>query len=512
MSKSFAGILILSGYLLLAGYATLHHEMWRDEIQAWLVARDSETLPDLKQNLKYEGHPGLWHLSLTPLTRISRNPELMQVWHLAIAVTTVFIFLRFAPLHPIHFVLLPFGYFLLYEYAAISRNYALGLLLLALVCALYFNRYRHFPLIGILLFLAAHVSVLTLIIVIAVTSGLAMDVMVTRNCDRQTLRDRRGQITVGLVLALAGIVTSVLQLVPPPDSGYAPEWHLYWSRARLLQMLGAVGSVWGQSFDWVPIPFIQVPELARRGLQAAASIVVIAWMSYRLRDRWPILWMYLAGTLGLLAFFYVKLVSGFNHSGHVFIVFLMAVWLERATRESHHGRAGMLTDGLVAIVLFSHVASGITPYMKDIRYPFSNGEAVAEYIGESGLSRLPVVGYQSYAVSTVVGYLGVDSVYYAGSERWGSFVRWDTLFARETSDAAIINDARLLAQTSRDSTGEALIISNRTLHAELLDEQSVEEMRRFTGAIKRDEDFAVYRVPAQKGPAQVSSSPSPPDR
>jgi hypothetical protein len=425
-------------------------------------------------------------------------------------VTTVFILLRYAPLLPIHLVLLPFGYFLLYEYAAISRGYALGLLLLTLVCALYRQRYRHFTLIGILLFLAAHVSVHTLIIVIAVASGLAIDVLMAWSRDRDVLRDRRKQIAVGLLLALAGIVTSVLQLMPPPDSGYAAEWHLYWSRARLLPMLGALGSVWGRSFDWVPIPFIEVSALARRGLQAIASIVVIAWMSYQLRKRRPILWIYLAGTLGLLAFFYVKLVSGFNHSGHLFIVFLITVWLERATRRPNHGRPGMLTDGLVALVLFSHLASGIVPYVKDIRHPFSNGKAVAEYIQVSGLSGLPLVGYQRPAVSTVVGYLGVDSVYYSSSGRWGSFVRWDNQ-VRETSDLAVIRDARLLAQGMRDGNGAALIISNRTIDVPVLEEESVEVLDRFTGAIKRDENYVVYRVPA-KPPRTASTKPSPSDR
>jgi hypothetical protein len=511
MRKSLAGSLILSGYLLLAGYATLHHEMWRDEIQAWLVARDSETLSDLQQNLKYEGHPGLWHLSLTPLTRISRNPELMQVWHLAIAVTTVFILLRYATLHPVHLILLPFGYFLLYEYAAISRNYALGLLLLTLVCALYRNRYRHFVLIGALLFLAAHVSVHTLIIVIAVMGALAIDVLLARKSDSEALRERGKQVSIGLALAVAGIVTSVLQLMPPPDSGYSPEWQFRWSFQRFAEMAGALGSVWGRSFDWIPIPFVKVPELARRGAQAAASLVVIFWMSYQLRDRWPILWMYLAGTFGLLAFFYVKLVSGFMHSGHLFIVFLMAVWLERSTRPPNRARAGMLTDSLVAVVLVSHLASGITPYAKDILRPFSNGKAVAHYVKQSGLGELPIVGYQSYAVSTVVGYLGVDSVYYAGSERWGSFVRWDTLFARESPDPAIINDARLLAQETRDSMGAALIISNRILGAEVREEEGIEEIRRFTGAIRTDENFSVYRVP-QTRPERPSSKPSRSDR
>ena len=59
--------------------------MWRDEIQAWLLVRDSADIFSLSQNLKYEGHPGLWHYLLFPLTRIFNDPFYMQVLNLIIS-------------------------------------------------------------------------------------------------------------------------------------------------------------------------------------------------------------------------------------------------------------------------------------------------------------------------------------------------------------------------------------------------------------------------------------------
>jgi hypothetical protein len=47
-------------FFLLSLNTILHHEMWRDELQAWLIARDSDSIAQLFfQNLRYEGHPGL---------------------------------------------------------------------------------------------------------------------------------------------------------------------------------------------------------------------------------------------------------------------------------------------------------------------------------------------------------------------------------------------------------------------------------------------------------------------
>ena len=46
-------------YALVLSFALFHHEMWCDEIQAWLLARDSANVFELFRNLKYEGHPSL---------------------------------------------------------------------------------------------------------------------------------------------------------------------------------------------------------------------------------------------------------------------------------------------------------------------------------------------------------------------------------------------------------------------------------------------------------------------
>src|SRR5689334_1095494 len=57
----------------------LSHGMWRDELQAWLIARDSASVGDLFFNLRYEGHPGLWHILLWLLSRLTTNPLAMAI-------------------------------------------------------------------------------------------------------------------------------------------------------------------------------------------------------------------------------------------------------------------------------------------------------------------------------------------------------------------------------------------------------------------------------------------------
>ena len=61
--RQFWWLLPLFLYLAVNAVLILNHESWRDEAQAWQIARQSG-LKELFEQLKYEGHPCLWYLVL----------------------------------------------------------------------------------------------------------------------------------------------------------------------------------------------------------------------------------------------------------------------------------------------------------------------------------------------------------------------------------------------------------------------------------------------------------------
>jgi hypothetical protein len=88
-------LFITLGYFIIALIGVLHHEMWRDEFQAYLVSRDSHSFAELVANNKYEGHPLLWYTLLYWLTAFTENPLALQFLNLAFAIGAV---LSFCPL------------------------------------------------------------------------------------------------------------------------------------------------------------------------------------------------------------------------------------------------------------------------------------------------------------------------------------------------------------------------------------------------------------------------------
>jgi len=47
-------------------YSSSHNVLWRDEVRALTVARESKSISELFANLHDEGHSALWYLSFTP--------------------------------------------------------------------------------------------------------------------------------------------------------------------------------------------------------------------------------------------------------------------------------------------------------------------------------------------------------------------------------------------------------------------------------------------------------------
>jgi hypothetical protein len=87
----------LALFVALGLLGILHHEMWRDELEIWLIARDSDSLRHLLHNMRTEGHPALWYLLVYAVSRLSSDPISMQLLHLAIGCCSVGLILRYAP-------------------------------------------------------------------------------------------------------------------------------------------------------------------------------------------------------------------------------------------------------------------------------------------------------------------------------------------------------------------------------------------------------------------------------
>ena len=492
-------------YALVLSFALFHHEMWRNEINSWLLARDSADVFELFSNLKYHGHPGLWYLLLMPVTRLTNSPVGMQILHLMIASTTVFVVAKYAPFSTLQKTLLPFGYFPLYQYGVISRNYALGLLSIVITCVLLRQRWRHPLWLALVLFLMSHTSVHACIIAISVTFGLTLDYWLNRRTLAADDTVEVWKVYAGFVIVCGGILLSMLQLYPPADSG-AWAWSRGANIGRFMRLVpqaffsplfSTIIETWPLSWG---LEGREAKELTKRleelsGIYVCALLAIIV-VCYRRRPVAQV--VFLCCVTWLLHFFMLIHGARLRHNGFLMIALLLLFWGGRylavwsrsedsLIKEAGASFGSMLLTGLLVL----HAFSGLNAVAVDIEHPFSLGKRTAEYIEAENLDSLPMIGHRGSFVSTVVGYLRrTRTVHYVRGNREGSFIRLDIKREAEINESIVLSQTQALAD---QTSGKVLMILHRPLSLELAAQREIRSLASFTGAMgDGKENFYLY--------------------
>ena len=517
LSKHFtySNCLILI-FFILSFIGILNHEMWRDETQAWLLARDSSNLIDLYQNLKYEGHPGLWHLCLFLITKFTHNPFSMQFFHIVISTASVYIFVKLSPFNIIEKALFTFSYFSFFEYNLISRNYNLGLLLVFIFCYLFSCKNRNDIFTFLSLALLANTNIYGLIICLCLSLTLIIDaVRLYKIGHYQTDSKRRRDFTIGLIILFLGIGLSVFQLFPAAvqdttkdiqqNIGEETVFSRFDFILIMLRRLGyAVRAIW---YSYIPIPnFFEYHFWSKNiiygnhfliFIASFISLLLILFSTLIFIDKPLALFFYLSATSGILIFSWLKFQGTLRHHGNLFIIFLASIWISRCFRESYnipkrfHKVASYFKKNqkkVIAIILVIQMISGIYAYSMDLIHPFSKSKTAANYIIKEGLNESFILADTNTIVSPISAYANVK-IYYLAYDKLGSFFdNPQTKFIKNQSE--LIDKIKLEIQ---DSTVKNILILSYPLNTKT-NELKFTKLKDFQNSIVGEERYYIYAV------------------
>lgn len=184
IKKNRLAIGITIAYFLFHFYLILHHEAWRDEAQAWVIAKNT-TLPELFADLCVEGHPCLWFLLIRPFAKLGFSFYWFSLISLFLMTIACYLFFKYSPFHIItKFIILCSSLFL-YINPVISRSYSLIVLLMVLICCVWKKRFERPILYGILVSLLFQ----THILMVGFGIGLIIDILIEyiKNKNRKAL-------------------------------------------------------------------------------------------------------------------------------------------------------------------------------------------------------------------------------------------------------------------------------------------------------------------------------------
>ncbi len=496
----FAEVLLV-GFVIVSAIGLAHHEPWRDEWQIWMLVRDSTSLGDLFQKLRYEtGHPFLWYLCLYFPSRLTRSVVALQGVHLAIAAATVYLVARWAPFTRWQKVLFTFGYFSLYEYCLISRNYGLGMLLLFAVCALFRQRRTTYIPIACLLFLAANTNFYAMLCGAAIGLALIVEGWSDR-LQRQRVLQRKWDAAISLGIWLSGMGLCYLQLIPPADGGISTS--ALPSGFKLSHLASSLALIWK---SYAPLPLVSLhfwnQNFVSEGDAALLAIALVLGAIALFFRKPVILVLYCSGTLAIVLIAYFKHGGGMRHWGYAFVLLLVCLWLEadmpddaRMTRpgwlERIYRWASQRHCLLLTVVLTMQLVGGLFAYGMDLIHPFSQATATTAWIQAHNLADHRLVGDRDWAALSVSGALD-KPMYYPASDRVGTFIIWNNrrgdISSRDLSDR--------INQQIAASQQNLLLVLNYPLEpniAQALTKAPV-KLAQFLGAIVEDENYYLYEI------------------
>ena len=118
-------LLVLISFIILTVIIGKRHEPWADEAQAWLLARDASIKNLIVNNMRYEGSPVLWHMILKFFIRIGLDYEHLYIVPIIFSSIGVAIF-EFRVKAPTFLkIILPFTYYIFFQYTIVARSYCL---------------------------------------------------------------------------------------------------------------------------------------------------------------------------------------------------------------------------------------------------------------------------------------------------------------------------------------------------------------------------------------------------
>ncbi len=477
-------------YVVLGVFSISQHEIWRDEWQAWLIARDSASLGDLFRNLQYEGHPYLWHILLWLLNKISHNGVMMQMLHVLIACCAAALVLWKSPFGNGQKAGLIFGYFFIFEYLVPARSYGLSMLLTFLFAHWYSQGPKYYFHCVAALFLLAHTQFYGW--VIAASLGVWMFWPWRKVLPFRTFLS-------GQLIGLAGLALALWQMIPPEDTG-----HLTGNRLGINpgEMVRSVATLW-KGFVPMPSPNYGVWNTNIADLwpfasyfQAFLAGVTGFFVSLLLWRKKPALYFFWSVAAVFMAFSYIKFYGFTRHHGMFYIAFIGALWMVMAPHNTapssvpaqFSNQAGRIRNFFLALISGLQIIGGAIMLYQDWRLPFSPAKETCAFLRSKNMEDWDIYVEKDYIGAPLAGYLN-RQVYYIRIKKEGSFLVWNKArqagIPVEKAAAIAVSDAKKMKKKI------LLALSQPLDHPELL---NVKAIARFDSAIEKGERYYLYEA------------------
>lgn len=406
--------------------AVCYHEPWRDEAQAYLVARDN-SLVGLILHMKFESQFLVWYLFTWPFIRLFGMPIFgINLLHWALSCSTAYLVVRRAPFRFFTRAALIFSVLFAFEFTVITRHYAIGVFLLTVLLMNWRERFRH-PVLyacGIALCASSNLPIWACLGGLCCTIGY--EVIVRRLWSRRVF----GSMLIcvfGFALALGSIF-----------NGHGFGSPFVGKRGGDLAEKAVIERL-GSAFE-------SISNMLYLPVWLCVVCIVIGALFF-VRKSIPAFICFLM-SVGLLVS--LQLVGGFHsirHIGFMLIGTVAACWIAALDDTPGLQASIRLPARAVSVLNYSAGCTAalvlflqalVTPFfvIYEILYPFSHGHAAASFIRDTIPEDVPMFCFTARSNVSVLPWLPGRKFFIFDRREYGTFSKWGRAFGQSMKDMA----------------------------------------------------------------------------
>ncbi|HBY01431.1 MAG TPA: hypothetical protein DEG92_02630 [Rikenellaceae bacterium] len=367
---------ILGLWLAVVLFVSYHHEMWRDEAHCLYVALSADSLWQLPDAVKNEGHPIIWYLILWLGYQAVHTPVILKIVSIAVGFIAVLIFYRSSPF-PVWFkVLFLLSFLPFYEYTVMARNYGISMLLFFWFASLYNKKHEKPFMLAFVLLLLANTNIHSTIFVCLLVVFWIYEVVFIEKYSNKRLSYAK-QLIFPLGLVFLGVLFAILTVIPDRNS-------------IVLQTSGvSISSVLSAFFQTIIHPgnyynevFAGLPPIARDLLifVFAAGLLVSPMAGFLL----------FVGAVGLGLFFSIGYSGALRHQGIFFLYVITLYWIVCLKIREKKDFVPFFMPifkvvlyGIIQIVLSVHIFGSYKYIVRDVTKKMSSSKDFGVFLQEN---------------------------------------------------------------------------------------------------------------------------------
>ena len=385
----------------------MHHEMWRDEIQAWSIAKASSTPLDVIRNTQFEGRPPLWQLIIWPLTKAFSDPSVMKILTFLMGSIAIWIWLHRSPQPLFLRASISFGFLLTGGYFVHSRDYIAMFLILMLII----ETFRRRGITNGFVVLICGLSLINLFGLI-IAGALVLSILIPQWWHDLFQRDKSNLLhnLLHIILVSTTFLFSAYWIYPRNESQFGVGNYLSWNKPLTSSIF----------------PFLSTEE-SNNILFAVCAMVVLGALTIGLflQNRPAAIFL-------LAACFVLTLNTSFGyafywwHWGPTAIVAISAPLFFQAQTDSNSKLPKILVNVCLSIIAISGLWANFHGPGEAVygNQPYSMSQETAQQIKKLCIPECQVIVDWDATGSSISAYLGGKSLYYLNRQEFGTYAKF----------------------------------------------------------------------------------------